>query len=250
MDGDRPLIQVDDDAATVSTELTRVAIGVSNNSAMPKWCKTVIAILLLPVCAGAVSALWSVVRASGNADTIWVATLSGAACWVVIYLLLPKPMWVYVLGHELTHAVWAWLFGGRVRRFKVTSDGGQVSVSKTNFLIALSPYFFPLYALLVVAVFMCGYWFWGWQREVVWFHLLLGAAYSFHVTLTWHILKNHQSDIAGQGYVFSAVVIFLGNALVLLLGIAWLTAKVEVGTALRWWVAGTAQALQWLERIF
>ena len=67
---------------------------------MPKWCKTIIAILLLPVCAGAASALWMVVRDSGNADTIWVAFLSGAACWLTLYWLLPKPMWVYVFGHE------------------------------------------------------------------------------------------------------------------------------------------------------
>jgi hypothetical protein len=66
---------------------------------MPKWCKTVIGILLLPVCAGAGSALWQVLRASGTADTLWVAALAGAGCWLVIYLLLPKPMWVYVFGH-------------------------------------------------------------------------------------------------------------------------------------------------------
>jgi len=32
-----------------------------------------------------------------------VPLLAGAACWVVIFLLLPKPMWIYVFGHELTH---------------------------------------------------------------------------------------------------------------------------------------------------
>jgi len=60
--------------------------------AVPKWCKTIIAILLLPVCAGATAALLMVLRASGSADTTWVPALAGAACWLVIYLLLPKPM--------------------------------------------------------------------------------------------------------------------------------------------------------------
>ena len=213
---------------------------------MPKWFKTIIAILLLPVCFGAGWALCQVVRSSDQADTVWVAALSGAGCWLVIYLLLPKPMWIYVLGHELTHALWTWLFGGKVKQFKVTADGGHVLVSKTNFLIALAPYFFPLYALVVVAIFMLGHWVWGWQGYLVWFHLLLGAAYAFHVTLTWHILKNHQSDIAGQGYMFSAVVIWLGNAAVLLAGIPWLTARVSVTTALAWWAGGTVAAVQWL----
>lgn len=189
----------------------------------------------MPVCLGAVSALWMVLRASGNADTIWVATLAGAACWLVIYLLLPKPMWVYVFGHELTHALWTWIFGGRVRRFKATANGGHVVVTKNNFVIALAPYFFPFYAALVVLVFVTGHLIWNWHPYVVWFHLLLGAAYAFHVTLTWHILKSRQSDITDQGYVFSGVVIFLGNVTVLLAGVPFLTAKVGVLTALRWW---------------
>ncbi|HWW00131.1 MAG TPA: M50 family metallopeptidase [Candidatus Acidoferrum sp.] len=216
---------------------------------MPKWCKTIIAVGLLPVCVGAAEALGRVLRASGQADTIWVAALSGAACWVVIYVLLPKPMWVYVFGHELTHALWTWLFGGRVRRFKVSATGGQVVVTKNNFLIALAPYFFPLYAVLVMAVFAAGQSLWHWHRYVFWFHLLLGAAYAFHVTLTWHILKSSQSDITDQGYLFSAVVIFLGNTGALLVGIPLLTSRVDVLTALRWWASATSEAFLWLAKL-
>src|SRR5437764_9912368 len=133
-----------------------------------------------------------VLRASGGTDQIWVPALAGAMCWVVVYLLLPKPMLVYVFGHELTHAVWTWLFGGRVKRFKASSQGGHVIVTKSNFLIALAPYFFPLYAILVVLAFLLGHWLWNWKYYLAWFHLFLGAAYAFHVTLTWHILKHDQ----------------------------------------------------------
>ncbi len=63
--------------------------------------------------------------------------------------LLPKPMRVYVFGHELTHAIWTWLFGGRVKRFKATSTGGHVVDHEEQFLITLAPYFFPLYVVLV-----------------------------------------------------------------------------------------------------
>jgi len=213
------------------------------NYAVPKWCKTIIAILLLPVCIGAVSALGMVLRQSGDADTIWVAFLSGAACWLTIYLLLPKPMWVYVLGHELTHALWTWLLGGKVKKFKASGSGGHVVVNKSNFAIALAPYFFPLYAILVVLVFLTGHWLWNWRHYLVWFHLLLGAAYAFHVTLTWHILKHSQSDISDQGYLFSAVIIFLGNVAVLLLGIPLLVPKVGVLTALSWWLGCTVETL-------
>jgi hypothetical protein len=221
-----------------------------NNPPVPKWCKTIFAILLLPVCAGAVGALWRVLAHSADADTTWVATCSGAACWGVIYLLLPKPMWVYVFGHELTHALWAWLMGGEVKRFKASAKGGQVVVTRSNFLIALAPYFFPLYAFLVVLVFSLGNWVWNWHPYLVWFHFLLGGAYAFHLTLTWHVLKTSQSDLRDQGYLFSAVTIFLGNVFVLLLGIPLLAAKVDALTVLRWWLDTTAGIWQRLFTLF
>jgi len=210
---------------------------------MPKWVKMIIAIVLLPICVGAALALWMVIQRSGSADTTWVPFLGGVASWIVIYLLLPKPMWIYVLGHELTHAVWAWLFGGQVKKIKVTSSGGHVLITKTNFLIALAPYFFPLYAVLVVAVFAIGHLIWNWRQFLAVFDLFLGAAYAFHITLTAHILKTRQSDITEQGYLFSAVVIFLGNISVLLLGIPLLAAKVDVGRAFLWWFECTREVL-------
>ena len=213
---------------------------------MPKWIKTIIAILLLPVCFGAASALWRVIQQSGGTDTTWVPLFAGAACWLVIYYILPRPMWIYVFGHELTHAVWTWIFGGRVKKMKVTSNGGHVIISKTNFVIALAPYFFPLYAALVVAGFALWHLFWDWKSLLPWFHLLLGAAYAFHVTLTCHVLQTRQTDITDQGYVFSAVIIFLGNVAVLLLGIPLLAAKVTVLAALGWWFEGIGEVFQWL----
>ena len=210
---------------------------------MPKWSKLILAILLLPVCVGAAWALLLVLRASGSAELIWVPFVAGAACWLVVYLLLPKPMLLYVFGHELTHALWTWLFGGKVKKFKASRRGGHVVVTRNNFIIALAPYFFPLYAVAVMVVFWLCHWFWNWRHYLVWFHLLLGAAYGFHVTLTWHILKSEQSDISDQGYLFSAVVIFLGNVGVLLIGIPLLMSTVDVLTALRWWFECTTGLL-------
>jgi hypothetical protein len=215
---------------------------------MLKWAKFIVALLLLPVCAGAALALWRVMQASGSADTTWVPAIAGALCWLSIFMLLPKPMWVYVFGHELTHALWTWALGGKVKKFRATAGGGHVVVSKSNFLIALAPYFFPLYAVLVVAAFGAGHWLWNWTNYLAWFHLLLGAAYGFHVTLTWHILKSRQTDITEQGYLFSAVIIFLGNVAVLLIGIPLLVPQggISVLTTLGWWMEGTRQTLHWV----
>ena len=132
---------------------------------MLKWLKFFLAILLLPVCAATAQTLWRVLVAGSGADLVWVPMLGGAACWIIVFLLLPKPMLIYVFGHEFTHALWTWLFGGEVKKMKVTAKGGHVLISKTNFLIVLAPYFFTLYALLVVGAFGLGNWIWGWHQS-------------------------------------------------------------------------------------
>ena len=220
--------------------------GISFPCRVLKWFKFGLGLLLLPICAGAAVALWRLLLLAGKADTTWVMTLAGAGCWLVIFFLLPKPMWIYVFGHELTHALWSWLFGGQIKKLKVTSKGGHVVVTKSNFLVALAPYFFPLYAAIVVAVFVAGHLIWDWHSYFIVFHLFLGAAYAFHVTLTAYILQTRQSDITEEGYLFSATIIFLGNVLVLLLGLPFLTAETNLLTVLHWWIDGTTSVFQFI----
>ncbi len=214
---------------------------------MPKWIKFIIAILLLPICGGAGMALFKVLHACGSADTTWGAVARGRGVLDRDFFQLPKPMWIYVFGHELTHALWTWLFGGQVKKMKVTAKGGHVIISKTNFVIALAPYFFPLYVVLVVGGFALGNLIWNWHGYLVWFHLCVGAAYAFHLTLTIYVLRTQQSDITDQGYLFSAVVIFLGNVGVLLFGIPLLTARVGMLNSLEWWAECTGTIFRWLQ---
>jgi hypothetical protein len=100
----------------------------------------------------------------------------------------------------------------------------------------------------VILIYVLGHLIWDWHRYVVWFHFCLGAAYAFHVTLTWHILQTRQSDITEQGYLFSATVIWIGNVLVLLIGVPLITARVRLLDAFAWWMEGTAQVFHWLAR--
>lgn len=214
---------------------------------MPYWARIILALGLTPFCIGAMSAFVRVLRVTGHLENFWVVFVGGAASWLGIYLVLPKPMRLYVFGHELTHVLWTWLFGGKVKKFKASAKGGHVVITRTNFLIILAPYFFPLYAVGLVLLFMLGHLTWDWTAYQIWFHLLVGAAYAFHVTLTWNALQTRQTDITSQGYFFSAVVIFLGNIIVLLLGIPLLTGgRVTVLTALQWWLHETGAVLRWV----
>jgi hypothetical protein len=172
---------------------------------VPKWIKFIIAVLLLPVCAGAARACgWCCAPAA--ARTRLDSALAGAACWIVIFFLLPKPMWIYVFGHELTHALWTWLFGGQVKKMKVTSSGGHVVISKTNFVIALAPYFFPLYAVIVIGVFALGHLIWNWHGYLVWFHLLRRRG----VCVSCDADVSHLAD-AAVGHHIAGLFVFRGG---------------------------------------
>jgi hypothetical protein len=206
------------------------------------------AILLLPVCVGSFRALIRVIGETGQADSVWVALVAGGACWCVVYLLLPKPAWVYVFGHELTHAIWTWAFGGKVKKFKATNAGGHIVATKTNLLIVLAPYFFPIYAVLILLSFFVLRLFFDVRPHVVWFHLLIGAAYAFHLTLTWRVLKTHQSDIVRGGYLLSATAIWLGNIVMLILAIPLLTGRVGIITALGFCWMETGNVLRQISR--
>jgi hypothetical protein len=99
---------------------------------------------------------------------------------------------------------------------------------KNNLLIALSPYFVPLYALVVALVFwLAGSYFdlsvahqipihifphFSWQMLGYW---TLGLTWGFHLTFTvWMIVKD-QPDLKSNGTIFSLNVIVLANFLLL-----------------------------------
>jgi hypothetical protein len=122
-----------------------------------------------------------------------------------------------VLGHELTHAFWALLMGARVGGMKVGKSGGQVQTSKTNWFITLAPYFFPFYAMLFMALFFLAHLIWNLSAWMWVLFFLVGLGWSFHVTFTFIILFSvGQPDVKSQGYLFSAVAIYLMNLLTML----------------------------------
>lgn len=213
---------------------------------LAKVFKIIVALFLLPFCIGSVMSLWQVILKTGSAPMIWITTLAGAFIWILIYIFLPEPKWLYVLGHELTHALWSFPFGGKLKKIRVSSQGGHVAITKSNFLVSLAPYFFPLYVVLVILIFIIGNFFWNWASYVYFFYFFIGMAYAFHVTLTFRILKIKQPDIVGEGYIFSFVIIFLGNILVLLIGIPLLTTKINISTSLNLWLNSSLEIYHYL----
>ncbi len=179
-----------------------------------KLLKFVIALLLAPLVAGEVWALIDLARAAaaGSWEQSWfVAFGAGLVTWLLIFMLLPRAMWLYVLGHEFTHAVAAVLAGGKVSAFKVTSTGGHVITDRVNWWITLSPYFVPLYALIWMALWLLvDFWFpLKAYQPVLYFGL--GVFWCFHLTFTTNMIHSKQTDLSSQGMIFSLVIIVLIN---------------------------------------
>ena len=128
-----------------------------------------------------------------------------------MFLTLPQPIRSYVLAHELSHALWGMAMGARVHNMRLSKDGGSVSLSRTNFLITLAPYFFPLYTVLVIVVYRILVLFWDLEPYELYWLGLVGFTWGFHVTFTLKALSQHQPDIDEHGHVFSYVVILLMN---------------------------------------
>lgn len=211
--------------------------------------KIILAIFILPFCIGSVIAIWQLILSSGSAGIIWLTILSGAIVWVLIYIFLPEPKWIYVLGHELTHALWSWFSGGRLKEIKVDSSEGHVLITKSNFLTSLAPYFFPLYVVLIIIIFAIGNFFWNLSNYVLLFYFFIGIMYAFHITLTISALKIKQPDIVKEGYIFSAIIIFLGNMSVLLVGISTLTTKISILKALDLWFTYSFQIYHFIGKL-
>ncbi len=176
------------------------------------------ALAALPFCAALGMSLWSAIFNSQGFDggvfpPGAIAFGGGFVSFFLIALVCPAPMRAYVLGHELTHAVWGLAFGARVSNIKVAATGGSVMLSKSNVWITLAPYFFPFYTTIVALTALITRIFVNplpWP--LVW-TFAVGFTWCFHVYFTIHALFQRQPDILEYGRLFSWSFIWIVNAL-------------------------------------
>jgi len=140
------------------------------------------------------------------------------AGWLSCGLLRNFFLYLYVLGHELTHAIFVVLHRGRVSDIHVSTTGGYITTNKTNLLIALSPYFVPFWSLVVGTIFVIARLIWkldgNWDLA---FYALIGSTWSFHMLWTLWMIPRDQPDLRENGTFLSLVIIYLANLLLLIL---------------------------------
>lgn len=200
-------------------------LAVSTAGALPatvpkRWVKLVVGLFLLAPAAVLTQTFFTAfARATiqgqfWRTEEFWFFSM-GAILWTIAFFGLPRPLWLYVFGHELTHALGVWLMGGRVHGFWVSSDGGHVLADRTNTWIALAPYFFPIYSVLAVAIYGLTGLFVDvapWRTSL---YAVLGITWAFHLTFTCWMIPKGQPDLHYGGTLFSLVLIYLINLLLL-----------------------------------
>lgn len=177
-----------------------------------KTFKIILGIALIPFCIGFTWQFGATIFSITYKRDVPYYFIAGGLTYLTAHILFKKPILTYVIGHELTHAFFTVLFGGKVKSFQASERGGRVTITKSNFVITLAPYFFPLYTFAALIIY--------WLTIVAdvrmaagWLVFASGTTYSFHLILTFFFLQTDQNDIKEHGAIFSYPLIYLFNIL-------------------------------------
>lgn len=168
-------------------------------------------ILLLPVAAGFLVEFSNILQKINYGLDIHPAFVYGLGAYVVIHILLYKPIMAYVFGHEITHALWAVIFGGKIKKITAGKNGGAVAATRSNIWIRLAPYFFPLYAYLILGLYGIFVYFDVQDRVLAPTAFLAGFTLSFHLIFTAYSFHKRQKDLKASGIFLSLVLILIFN---------------------------------------
>lgn len=190
--------------------------GVAPGHVPKKWVKFVAGAFLLVPCWVLTLAFCGAFLDSAGHSHFWnsgefLGFAAGAALGVLCYFTVKPLVWLYVIGHELTHALLVWLHGGRVHDFHVARSGGHIVTDKTNTLIVLGPYFVPFYTVLWIGSYATARVVFDLPGNPALFQGMIGATWAFHMAFTVAMIVRGQPDLEYGGVFFSVVLIYLLN---------------------------------------
>ena len=129
-------------------------------------------------------------------------------------------------------------------------------LSTSNFLIGLAPYFFPFYTFCALLIFLLISLAWDQSVYLPWWAGIIGVTWAYHLTFTFSTLCTGQEDIREHGAVFSAPVIYIGNLLILCLGLLAVTPagfedflQLAAEDQSRTWHQAAEQIPQWIVKL-
>ncbi len=211
--------------------------------------KIFIGLILLPlafsILLSVFEVLWYIIK--GYKVTLYF--ILGAVLYVLAHLFFYNFSRFYVMAHEFSHAVAAWLCGYKVSGLSVKSDSGEVKVSDINTFVLLAPYCVPLYSLIVTLVYLLLVLFVdGAERYGSIFSALFGFCTALHLMHTYKALtETEQSDIsrAGGGIFSFSLIILINMAVILALAEIYFPGIIPLGSLSGGIIKRTIQFWKW-----
>ena len=157
---------------------------------------------------GYTEALVVVVRRQLRDPDIYFTFGLGAIIYTIMWLAFysKKERFWSIVEHEMTHALFALLSRKKIHSLSASRDGGRVEIEGENFMIALSPYFFPLLAIIVVILKPSILPQYQWILNGV-----MGFAFMSHLLHMTREFHPAQPDLRRTGMLFSLIVVVFFN---------------------------------------
>jgi hypothetical protein len=149
-----------------------------------------------------------------------------------MHFFVRKPERFYLWGHEFAHIVLAKIFFRKIHQFHISSrNGGKVVLDRTNVMIDLAPYIFPLYSVGIAVPATMFRDVSPWVADIY----LVAASFLFtmHLLFSAEGFLTGQPDVRRSGRVFSA-------AVVLLFLLLWIPCLMAPGVSAGWGSVATA----------
>lgn len=144
---------------------------------------------------------------------------------IVVWFLIPglNGSFLAILEHELTHMLFAVLTGHKPKSISVhQGKGGSFAFEgKGNWLIFLSPYFFPTFAFIVMLAGVV-YALWDVPLPKLYWSVL-GVMGGYHIASNIMEMHPAQTDFKKAGYLFSFL--FLPTANLITWGVLFMYAR-------------------------
>ena len=183
---------------------------------MYKVIKNLTGFILVPLVSSATLSFYKTAEDFSRREESIIYLLTGIISYLVIRLIISKigssiMEFAEVFYHELIHTIYSVIFLKGIKSFFASdAKGGEIQTSRSNFIIELSPYFFPFVAVffsLIKPIVV--------EKYHGYLILCAGTGIGLHLSSVFHDLKVEQSDIDKNGILFSFVIIFLLNMIFL-----------------------------------
>jgi len=179
---------------------------------MLAWLKWPVAGATLALLPGTLLSTWEII--SGIMANPWpvIPLAAGAGAYFLIWKLIFKRAvwgtWFSTLEHELTHAVFALVTFHRVTGLRVTyRQGGSMSYEgRSNWLVTISPYFFPTFSVVLLFV-LC----FTPADKLMFAGGALGVSMGYHMISNIRQMHAGQSDLHEVGFLFALLFLPAAN---------------------------------------